>query len=258
VSDAGVRVERSGAVATLTLDRPGRLNALDANMVSALGRACAKIDADDGVRAVIVTGSGRAFCAGGDIDAWSALSPDAFALRWLRDGHTAFDALARLRQPVVAALNGHALGGGFELAACADLRVAEAHVKIGQPEPSLGVICGWSGAQRAARRFGARLVRRMTLFGEVFPAEEALRLGLIDYVVETHCALAKAREMAEAAAARGPRAVQISKLMINAAEGEDRERALDALAGGWAAHTSDLREGVAAFRAKRKPDFSGD
>jgi enoyl-CoA hydratase len=258
VSDPRIRVERDGAVATITLDRPERLNALDAEMVAALGAACAALDADAGVRAVILTGAGRAFCAGGDIEAWSALSPEAFAMRWLRDGHAALDALARLRQPVIAALNGPALGGGLELAACADLRIAEAQVRIGQPEPSLGVICGWSGTQRAVRRFGAQVVRRMTLFGEVFGAEEALRLGLVDHVVETGGALAKAREMAEAAAARGPRAVQISKMTINAAEGEDRERAFDALAGGWAAHESDLREGLAAFRAKRKPDFSGD
>ena len=127
-------------------------------------------------------GDARLFRAGGDIAAWSGWSPEAFGTHWVRDGHAAFDALARLRQPLIAVLNGHALGGGLELAACADLRIAEAHVKLGQPETGLGIIPGWSGTQRAVRRFGAQTVRRMALFGEVFSAEQALALGLVDQV----------------------------------------------------------------------------
>jgi enoyl-CoA hydratase len=251
VSDPRIRVERDGAVATITLDRPERLNALDAGMVAALGAACAALDADAGVRAVILTGAGRAFCAGGDIDAWSALSPEAFAMRWLRDGHAALDALARLRQPVIAALNGPALGGGLELAACADLRIAETQVTDrpagALPRRDLRLV-GHAARRSPLRRAGGAphdAVRR-----SAFGAEEALRLGLVDHVVETGRALAKAREMARAAAARGPRAVQISKMTINAAEGEDRERAFDALAGGWAAH--DVRSARGPRRLPRQ------
>jgi enoyl-CoA hydratase/carnithine racemase len=255
--ESRIAIAVDGAVATLTLNRPDKLNALDEEMVRELQATCRRIETDEAVRCVILTGAGRAFCAGGDIDAWSRLSPSDFAMRWVRDGHAAFDALARLRQPLIAVLNGHALGGGFELAACADLRVAEAHVKVGQPEPGLGIVAGWSGTQRAVRRFGAQVVRRMALFGAIFTAEEALALGLVDEVVATGEGLDAGRALAQRVAGRGPLAVQITKMSINAAEGEERERPFDALAGGWAAHTADLAEGVAAFRAKRPPDFSG-
>ncbi len=252
-----VKIERDGTVAILRLDRTAKANALDADIVAALHAACLALDRDEAVRCVILTGSGGAFCAGGDIEAWSGLDPRDFALRWVRDGHAAFDALARLRQPLIAAINGHALGGGLELAACADLRVAEAHAKFGQPEPGLGVVAGWSGTQRAARRFGASVIRRMTLFGEVYTADQAQALGLVDHVVAEGEGLAVARKLAARAATRAPLAVQLSKLAINAAEGEEGARPLDVLAGGFVAHSSDLRAGVEAFRGKRKPEFEG-
>ena len=175
----------AGRIARLTLRRPEKLNALDAAMMADLAASCGQIEAS-AARVVILTGEGgRAFSAGGDIAAWSDWPPEAFGNRWVRDGHAAFDALARLRQPVIAVLNGHALGGGLELAACADLRIAEAHVRLGQPETGLGIIPGWSGTQRAVRRFGAQTVRRMALFGEVFTADQALAQGLVDQVVPT-------------------------------------------------------------------------
>ena len=142
-----------------------------------------------------MTGTGRSFCAGGDITAWSGRSPAEFARHWVRDGHEAFDRLARLRQPVIAVLNGPALGGGLELAACADYRIAEEHVTFGQPETGLGIIAGWSGTQRATRRFGAGIVRRMALFGEVLDARSALAEGLADKVVATGTGLAAKRSV---------------------------------------------------------------
>ncbi|RMF39236.1 MAG: enoyl-CoA hydratase/isomerase family protein [Alphaproteobacteria bacterium] len=253
---SGITLRRDGPVAILTLNRPERRNALDMAAIAGLRDCCAEIEAAEGLRAVILTGTGRAFCAGGDIAAWSALDAETFGRRWIRDGHDAFDALARLRLPVIAVLNGHALGGGLELAACADLRIAETHVKLGQPEPGLGIVPGWSGTQRAVRRFGAQIVRRMVLFGEIFTAEEALAHGLVDLVVETGTGLDAAREVAQAVIARAPCATTISKMMINAAEGEERERVLDALAGTAAAGSAELAEGLAAFREKRKPKFT--
>lgn len=246
----------AGPVAHLVLRRAEKLNALTADMVEALLDLCRQIDRSD-ARVVILTGEGKAFCAGGDIESWSALSPEDFGRRWLRDGHQAFDALARLRQPLIAVLNGHCLGGGLELAACADLRIAEAHVKIGQPETGLGVIPGWSGTQRASRRFGAQLVRRMALMGEVFTAEQACRLGLVDQVEPTGQGMAAALVIADRVTARSPRATEITKLLINAAEGEDRERALEVVAGAVVAGSADLAEGLAAFREKRRPNFGG-
>jgi len=244
----------SEGIAFLRLDRPEKLNALDADMVAELRQCCAQIEGGD-ARVVILSGEGKAFCAGGDIEAWSNSAPDAFGRHWVRDGHAAFDALARLRQPVIAVLDGHALGGGLELAACADLRIAEAQIKLGQPESGLGIIPGWSGTQRAVRRFGAQAVRRMAVMGEVFTASQALSLGIVDRVVDTGQAMAAAQQAAAQILARSPRATELAKMMVNAAEGEERERIIEALAGTIAAGTEDLTEGLAAFREKRNPNF---
>ena len=256
MSDPRLDLVIEGGIARLTIRRPDKLNALDAEMVDVLIALCRQIERST-AQVVIITGEGRAFSAGGDIAAWSGWSPENFGRHWVRDGHAAFDALTRLAQPVIAVLNGHALGGGLELATCADLRIAEAHVKIGQPETGLGITPGWSGTQRTVRRFGPQLVRRMALFGEVFTAEQALTLGLVDQVVPNGEGLAVAELIAARVKERGARATELTKMLINAAEGEDRERVLESLAGTLAAGSNDLAEGLAAFREKRKPRFSG-
>jgi enoyl-CoA hydratase len=254
--DSRVRLKVDGPLATIVLARPDKLNALDYEMVLALERAALAIEAAAGVRVAIITGEGgKSFCAGGDIEAWAALSPADFGLAWVRHGHRAFDALARLRQPLIAVLNGHALGGGLELAATADLRIAEEHVKLGSPETGLGIIPGWSGTQRAVRRFGPQAVRRMALAGEVFTAAEGFQLGMVDAVVPREQGMPAAIAMAERVARRGPLATQTSKMLINAAEGEETERVLEALAGAVAAASDELKEGLAAFRGKRPPSF---
>ncbi|WP_145925849.1 enoyl-CoA hydratase/isomerase family protein [Shinella sp. HZN7] len=255
MSDPRIDLVIADRMARLTLRRPEKLNAIDADMVDALLQACRTIERSD-ARVAILTGEGqKSFCAGGDIEAWSSLDAETFSRRWLRDGHDAFDALARLTVPLIAVLNGHALGGGLELAACADLRIAEAHVKIGQPEPGLGIIPGWSGTQRAARRFGAGLVRRMALFGEVFSAGDALALGLVDRVVATGEGAAAAQIAAARVLQRSPRATELTKMLVNAAEGEESERVVEALAGAVAASSADLAEGLAAYRQKRPARF---
>ena len=255
MNDPRIDLVITDRIARLTLRRPEKLNAIDADMVDALLQACRAIERSD-ARVAILTGEGqKSFCAGGDIEAWSSLDAETFSRRWLRDGHDAFDALARLTVPLIAVLNGHALGGGLELAACADLRIAEAHVKIGQPEPGLGIIPGWSGTQRAARRFGAGLVRRMALFGEVFSAGEALALGLVDRVVATGEGAAAAQIAAARVFQRSPRATELTKMLVNAAEGEESERVVEALAGAVAASSAVLAEGLAAYRQKRPARF---
>jgi enoyl-CoA hydratase len=157
--------------------------------------------------------------------------------------------------PLIAALNGHALGGGLELAALRRYPHREAQVKIGLPEPGLGMIPGWSGTQRAARRFGSSLVRRMALFGEVFSAEQALAQGLVDQVVATGEGPAAAEAAATRVLKRAPRATELTKMLINAAEGEENARVVEALAGAAAAASADLAEGLAAYRDKRPPAF---
>ncbi len=255
MSESQITLTIDGAIGQLRIARPEKLNALDAAMVDDLAARCREVEHHDDIRVVILSGEGKAFSAGGDIEAWSAVSPERFGRHWIREGHSAFDALARLRQPVIAVLDGHALGGGLELAACADVRIAEEQVKIGQPESGLGIGPGRSGTQRAVRRFGAQNVRRMALFGEVFAAEEALKLGIVDKVVPAGAGAAAAVELAQVVLRRGSRATELVKMMINAGEGEECERVLEAFAGALAAGTDELVEGLAAFREGRKPDF---
>ncbi|CAN7275925.1 enoyl-CoA hydratase/isomerase family protein [Rhizobium sp. LjRoot30] len=255
MSDPRIDLVVEDRIARLTLRRPEKLNAVDDVMVDALFLACRAIERSDARVAILTGEGGKSFCAGGDIEAWSSLDAEAFSRRWLRDGHDAFDALARLTVPLIAVLNGHALGGGLELAACGDLRIAEAHVKIGQPEPGLGIIPGWSGTQRASRRFGAQLVRRMALFGEIYSADEALALGIVDQVVSTGEGAAAAGIAAARVLKRSPRATELTKMLINAADGEESERVVEVLAGAVAAASSDLTEGLAAYRQKRPARF---
>ena len=256
MSDLSLRIE--GSLAVITLDRPAKLNALTAGMIAALADAAATIEAAPEVRMAAITGAGgRAFCAGGDVADWSRLDPMAMGQAWVRDGHRCFDRLARLRVPLVAVLNGHALGGGLELAGVADLRIAEAHATVALAETSLGMVPGWSGTQRLVRRCGAQAVRRMALFGARFTAAEALTLGIVDEVVPPGEGMARARGLAAAVAERGPLALTIAKQLINAADGEEREAVLEILAGALVSTTADLREGVAAFQERRAASFTG-
>ncbi|MCV6592208.1 MAG: enoyl-CoA hydratase/isomerase family protein [Silicimonas sp.] len=251
-----VELTLAGDLAELRLNRPAKLNALTAEMVADLQAYCRTIEHSD-ARVVLLTAAGKSFCAGGDIEAWADRTPEAFGRFWVREGHAALDALARLRQPVIALLEGHTLGGGLELAACADLRIAEAHVKLGQPETGLGIIPGWSGTQRAVRRFGAQAARRMALMGEVFEAEEAKALGLVDQVVPTGQGRSAAQAAVARVTARGARASELTKMMINAAEGEETGRVIESLAGALAAGTEELAQGLEKFRAKKAPECGG-
>ena len=251
--DTRIHLSQNGTVAVITLARPGKLNALDLPMIAALEKAALHIDADNTIKAAIITGAGdRAFCAGGDIAAWSALEAESFGLQWVRVGHRAFDALTRLRVPLIAALNGSVMGGGLELAATADFRIAEEHIKFSLPETGLGIIPGWSGTGRAVNRFGSQIIRRMALAGEIINAAEAVQNGLADQLTAKGGSLNAAMALAETIAKRSAFATSAVKMMINAADGEDGPRALEALGGMAAAHSTELKAGLAAFAAKKK------
>jgi enoyl-CoA hydratase len=258
MSDKTVRVEIEGGVAVMTVSRPEKVNAFDLDMLKALAAACDRVEGDATVRVAILTGEGKAFSAGGDIKAWAGMKPEEFGHQWVRFGHRVFERLATLRMPLIAALNGHALGGGLELAACADIRIAESQIRIGLPETGLGMVPGWSGTQRLVKRFGAQVVRRMVLGGEMFSAEEGRANGLVDAVVETGTIVQEAKAYAARVATRGPAALEISKLMIAVANGEDNGAAVEALGSILAAKTGDLKEGVAAFTEKRQATFKGE
>ena len=253
-----LRLEREGPLAIVTLMRAPKLNALTRAMLDGLVAMADEVERDDACRVVILTGDGaKSFCAGADIAEWGELGPLEFGRRWVGEGHRVFDRWARLRQPVIALVNGIAFGGGLELAATADYRLAEAHARVGLPETQVGIVPGWSGTQRLVRRVGAPAVRRLVLTGEPVAAAEALRLGIVDEVVDSGAGLDRARALAATMAGRAPVALQIAKLLVNAAEGEEASAGIEVLAGALAATTADAREGAAAFREKRKPVFGG-
>ena len=244
-------------MAELRLDHPAKLNALTVPMLEALEAHCAALERDRAVRAVIVTAEGeRAFCAGADIDAWSGLAPAEFARHWVREGHRILDRLARLPKPTVAALTGHAFGGGLELAAACDARVMASRATLGLPEAGVGIVPGWSGTQRLLRLLPEPVLKEMALFGRRVGAERALALGFAAEVAED--ARAAARAMAERAAGLSPRAVEVAKHMIHAGAGEDRAALIEALGSAGIAASADRAEGVAAFAAKRQPVFTGE
>lgn len=253
-----VKVEIEGHVAVMTLSRPEKLNALDLDMLQALARAADEVEANANIRVAVLTGEGKGFSAGGDIKAWAGMTPQEFGHAWVRHGHRVFERLATLRVPLIAAMNGHALGGGLELAGIADVRIAEQQIRIGLPETGLGMVPGWSGTQRLVKRFGAQLVRRMALGGEIFAADEARQLGIVDQVVATGQSVAAAKDYAQRVASRGVAALEVAKLMIAVASGEDNGTAVEALGSILVAKTGDLKEGVASFTEKRPARFKGE
>lgn len=245
-----------GAIAELRLDNPAKLNALTLPMLDALDAYCGELERDASIRAVILTGEGdRAFCAGADINAWSELSPAEFARHWIRNGHRIFDRLARLSKPTVAAIGGHAFGGGLELAAACDIRVMTPNATLALPEAGVGIVPGWSGTQRLARLLPEPVLKELALFGRRLSAERALALGFSAQTAED--VGVAARDIAQAVLSNSPRATEIAKYMIHGAVGEDRAAVIEALAGGMIAASDDKAEGVLAFREKRQPNYSG-
>jgi enoyl-CoA hydratase len=253
-----IKFHIDGAVATVILDRAGKLHALTPEMMETLADMAARIDADAGIRCVILTAAGdKAFCVGADINAWAALEPLDMWRRWVRRGHQVFDQWARLRVPVIAAINGHAFGGGLELAAVADIRIAVASASFGLPEATIATCPGWSGTQRLAALIGVSQVKYLALTGTRIDAMEAWRIGILHEQVEGKDVLARARELAAGICKLAPVSVQLTKQIIDAGRGDGLAAALETMAGALAATTADAHEGVASFREKRQPEYRG-
>lgn len=254
---SAVHLTVSGGIAELRLDNPAKLNALTLAMLADLGRHLDGLERDSTLRGVILCATGeKAFCTGADITAWGDLSPADFARHWVRDGHRLFDRLARLQVPTIAVLQGHCFGGGLELAAACDLRVMAPAATLALPETGVGIVPGWSGTQRLRRLLPEPVVKEMALFGRRLSADRAYALGFVAEVSDTPHTAAEA--IAARLATTSPRATEVAKYMIHAGAGEDAPALIEALAAGMTAASADKAEGVAAFRAKRKPEFPGN
>jgi enoyl-CoA hydratase len=250
-----VRLERRDRVAIITIDNPP-VNALHPDVAAAIAEQVDVVADDGDVRAVILTGAGKHFMAGGDIEFFKTLDRSR-AERYVLGVQKMQDDLAMLPQPVIAALNGTTLGGGCELAMACDIRIAEEHVKLGQPEVSLGLIPGAGGTQALPRLVPLGTAKRLLFTGERITADEALRIGLVDEVVPKGTVMDRALELAETIARNAPLAVTAAKRAVTLGMQMsllDANRVEAALFSSLA-ETYDLSEGVAAFFEKRPPSF---
>jgi enoyl-CoA hydratase len=254
-----VKVSQADGIVSLTLDRPQALNALDPATLGALEEALRGVAADGSVRAVVLTGAGeKAFCAGADIAAMQGMAPGdghAFA----RLGHAVTAQMEALPAPVIAAVNGVALGGGLELALACDLVVASERARLGQPEINLGIIPGFGGTQRLVRRVGLAKARDLVYRGTVIAADEALRIGLVDRVVAPDKVRDDAHALAAELAAKAPLALRAAKRATAAAfEGDPAAGCryeVEAFAVTFA--SGDRAEGMKAFLEKRPARWQG-
>jgi enoyl-CoA hydratase len=248
-------------IATITLNRPRVRNALNAALLADLARALHEADADPRIRAIILTGAGdKAFAAGADIAELAALDGSRTGAAQARSGQALTLAMESMRTPIIAAVNGYALGGGCELAMAADIRIASDTAAFGQPEVNLGLIPGYGGTQRMARFVGRAMAMYLCLTGEIIDAREALRIGLVQRVVPLADLLDEARRVAGLIAAKAPLAVAATKRAIDEGLGLTMHAALaiDALHFGSVVDTADFREGTNAFLTKRAPVFTGE
>jgi enoyl-CoA hydratase len=254
-----VDLERRGPVALITLNRPEALNALSQEMLAQLEGHLHAVEADPGLRAVVVTGAGeKAFCAGADISHMRAATPaDARAFAEL--GQRVASLIETMHTPVIAAVNGFALGGGCEMALACDIRIASEKARFGQPEVTLGILPGWGGTQRLARTTSIGFAKELTITGRMARADEALRVGLVTHVHPPEALLDAALEMAAGIAALPAPATGAAKRLCNLALGGESPqpyaRELDAFALAFT--TEEQREGMAAFLEKRPPRFPG-
>ncbi len=254
-----VVVESRGEIAVITVNRPDKLNALNADTVKELHAAFEHVAHENAVRAVLLTGAGeKSFVAGADIAELAKMTPLS-GIEVSRQGQDAFRFMETLRKPVIAAVNGFALGGGLELALACHFRVASDNAKFGLPEVKLGIIPGYGGTVRLPRLVGRGRALELMLTGEMIDAQEAYRIGLVNHVHPQSELLGAAEQLAKKIAANGPVAVALAIEAVDNgyhASTEDALR-LEANLFGLLASTQDMREGMGAFLEKRKANFTG-
>ncbi|MGZ3496537.1 MAG: enoyl-CoA hydratase/isomerase family protein [Vulcanimicrobiaceae bacterium] len=251
-------VESDGQVATITLNRPKSLNALNAQLLGELSLALLELERNHDVRAIVITGSGeKAFAAGADIGELNALSNALEGAEKARVGQAVTLQIERLRKPVIMAINGFALGGGCELAMSGDIRICSENARFGQPEVNLGLIPGYGGSQRTTRLVGRGMAMYLCLTGEMIDAQEALRIGLVQKVVPQPDLLVAAKRIAETIASKAPLAIEACKRVIVGGAHLSLPDALEleALEFGALVNTTDFKEGTSAFLEKRTPDW---
>jgi enoyl-CoA hydratase len=252
-------LDRDGRTAVVTINRPPVLNALNRSTLDELRRAMLDLRADSGVGAVVITGSGnKAFAAGADISELTTLSPDG-AHAQARTGQHVLDLIETLGKPVIAAINGFALGGGCELAMACTLRIAADTARLGQPEINLGLIPGYGGTQRLPRLVGKGVALDLLLTGRQITADEAYRVGLVNRVVPLAQLMETAKAVATELASKAPIAMRhiIDAVTRGLDAPLDKAQMLEASLFGLTAASDDMHEGTAAFLEKRKPTFKG-
>lgn len=253
-----VKIEKHGRVAVVTINRPDKLNALNAQTRDDILAAFDELESDDEVRVVVITGAGeKAFIAGADINEFAGKT--AIQQRAVMKGRRAFDAVEDFPKPVIAMINGFALGGGCELAMACDIRIASKSAKLGQPEIKLGIIPGGGGTQRLTRLVGEGKAMELILTGDMISADEAERLGLVNYAVEPGELKSKTMEIANKIAELSPVAVAMAKQAVKNAARLDLKAGLEAEVDLFSLcfSSEDKEEGVRAFIEKRRADFKG-
>lgn len=254
-----VKLEKEGNMATILINRPEALNALNSETLSDLKSAIQAVKCDDDVKVVIVTGSGdKAFVAGADIKEMENMSPME-ARNFLLFGQDVFNELGNLEKPTIAAINGFALGGGCELALACDIILASENAKLGLPEVSLGLHPGFGGTQRLPRLIGKAKAKELIFTGDMIDAHEALKIGLVNRVLPNDKLIEDAKNLANKIMSRGSIAIKLAKASINVGTETSLEKGLayEAETASITFSTQDKKEGTKAFLEKRKPNFVG-